>query len=207
MSRKRVPMRLPLIASLVFSLSALAITVPAAHAAPGEAAAVISSCGQPDSDMYSTSEVSGLPLRTLVYGKLRLNFEPVNATSQGTWQFTTGWRGHLPETANEVAKQMACFGQGLSAAQNAASGQTLAADPSIAFREQAAAPTARVPFGIANLWIILFLAGVIAIFAVAIPRNKTVLNGPELNRRPFRRPKLNAVRFRRRPRVVSSTRV
>lgn len=202
-------MRKTLLASLLLSFSAATVLVPHAMAAPGEATAVIRSCGTPDSDTAGKSEVSGLPQRTLVYGNYRLKFEtPANAgVTDDSWQFSSGWSGHLPETANEIAKKLTCFGAGMAAAANAAPSQTLAADPSIAFQTQQTVPAKRAPFGIANLWIILFLVGVITIFAVAIPRRRRVVNGPPVSGRIFRRPQLNMIRFRRRPRVPITTRL
>jgi hypothetical protein len=196
------------LSSLVLFFSAAAVVLPSAHAATGEATAVITSCGTPDSDTYGTSEVSGLPMRTLVYGNFRLNFETQAnmSVTPDSWQFTSGWRGHMPQTANEVAKQMTCFGTGLAAAQNAAAGQRLAADPSIALQNPAGSAK-RAPFGVANLWIILFLTGIVAIFAVAIPRRKTMVTRPSVSGRVFRRPQLNVIRFRRRPKVPVTNRL
>jgi hypothetical protein len=183
-------------AAILLPLLTIAIASAPAFAAPGEANAVIAQCGQPDSDTRSTSEVDGLPQRTLTYSGMRLNFQAASSAATDSWSFTTGWHDHLPLTAGEVGHRMPCFRNALASVQ-ANTSQQLATDPSIAAQENTTAH-ARQPFGIANLWLILLLVGLLAIFALAIPRARRIVKGPDPSKRLYRRPLLQ--RFRRRPR-------
>jgi len=184
--------RLNFLAILLLSATALP-----ALALPGEAAAVMAHCGAPNADTQSTSQVNNLPMRTLTYGHMRLNFEQIGSG----WSFTTGWNNHIPENMNEVAKHMPCFSAAMN--QVAAAADRSGADPTIV--AQTTIPTLnRATFGIANLWLILFIAGAIAVFGILIPRARKMVRRPKLQDRILRRPRLNMVsRFRRRPVVTT----
>jgi hypothetical protein len=181
-------------------LLAFSLAVAPAFASPGDMAGVLAHCGAPDADISSTSEVNSLPERSLTYGGVRLNFQQLQGDVAGGWSFTTAWAGHFPLTKGDVSQRMPCFRDGIEEAQIRNQNVLTHADPGIV--DQSAAQTQpHGAFGIAHWWLIIFLIGVLAIFAVALPRHRRMVKGPELADRPFRRPRLAFIRTRRKPRL------
>jgi len=177
-----------------FSLFALALTPLSAFALPGEARSVIIHCGQPTSDQEDISPVTGLTQRNLTYNNIILHFQPM----QNGWSFTTAWRGHLPLTRNETEAAMPCFRDAVT--QVAAAPQPVI-DPTIA-ADEATLPLG-IHFGPAFLWLLLAL-GIILVIFLAIPRNRQRRRKfLPMESRPFRRPQVFGIPFRRKPQAPS----
>jgi hypothetical protein len=181
-------MRVTLARTLLLFLGLLTASTPS-FASPGDASAVLAHCGTPQSDTTATSEVDDLPQRTLTYDHTRLNFQQLQGVSGAGWSFTSGWVGPLPMSAREIANRMPCFRDALDEASARYQNRLSHVDPSIAARAGTIIGQPHGAFGINHLWLIVFLIGIIAIFALAIPRRRRrVTHNPVV--RPYRRPDL-----------------
>jgi len=180
-----------------FSLFALALTPLSAFALPGEAGSVIVHCGRPASDQEDISPVTGLTQRNLTYNNIILHFQPM----QNGWSFTTAWRGHLPLTRNETEAAMPCF---RDAVTQVATAPRSVIDPTIA-ADEATLPRG-IHFGPAFLWLLLAL-GIILVIFLAMPRTRRrARRFLPMESRPFRRPRVFGIPFRRKPQVPKPTR-
>lgn len=183
---------------VLVAAAVLAFSSVSSFASPTDLPSVLTHCGTPDNDATARSEVSGLPQRTLTYGDVRINFQR-NADATG-WNFVDGWIGHLPATRVGVGRAMPCVNDALDEAAIQQQNALASADPAIA-QQSAQAMGLHGAFGVRNLWLIVFLAAILAIFAVALPRRRRMVNGPDVKQRPFRRPNLRLATVRRRPKV------
>jgi hypothetical protein len=185
-------MRLILLTCLSFLLSLSAIP---AFALPGEAAAVIRTCGLPQSENIATSEVTNRLQRDLTYGETTLHFIPDGAG----WSFTTAWSGHLPISRSRLESIMPCFDEAMAQAATQPFSPT---DPAIARQQTAtSASVSANTWGIPHFWPILTLVMLLVIFALWPRRNPAVPSKLPPARR-YRRPGLPSSLLRRLPRKV-----
>jgi hypothetical protein len=183
--------RAPVVAAFLCSV----FTLPAI-ALPGEAAAVIRSCGQPQAQEQAMSPVTEHLQYNLTYGDTILHFQPM----EGGWSFTTAWHNHLPMTRSELEAQMPCF---RTAMDQAAKVPLPFEDPTIA-QQSAVGLLDASSFGIQFLWLIVVLVVILAI-ALLIPsarrrQVRTAAHDLLLKSRRFRKPSLAYVEpIRRHP--------
>ena len=93
-------------------LLAFAFLPVAASASPVRANDVLRHCGQPTAESIRVSEVTGAVERNLWYGDTILHFE----ATEGDWEFSSAWRGHLPISGRALATGMPCLHRAMSAA-------------------------------------------------------------------------------------------
>jgi hypothetical protein len=174
-----------LLAFAIFLLSPLQ-----SFAAPGEASAIIQTCGAPSSDWQSVSEVTGKLQRSLVYGNTILRFDLFT----GGWSYASAWRGHLPVSLSTVEAALPCVRQALNVV---AKSPATVADPTM-IADHRGLQNMGIQFGRPFLWLIAVLAAVLIVsLAVPATRRRTVRR-PPLEARPYRRPKVKGFQFAQR---------
>jgi hypothetical protein len=93
-------------------LLASAFLPVAASALPVRASDVLRHCGQPTAEGIRISEVTGGMERELWYGDNILHFE----ATEGDWEFSSAWKGHLPISGRALATGMPCLREAIDEA-------------------------------------------------------------------------------------------
>jgi len=143
---------------------------------------VLRHCGRPTAEGIRVSEVTGLLERNLWYGDNILHFE----AAEGDWEFTTGWKGHLPISDKALATHLPC----LRAAMNDAKAIPAPLNYNRIDHETRPENASR-GLGIPFFWLILTLSALILFVAVdpllKPSRTRRPAPTPEIERN-FRKP-------------------
>ncbi len=172
-------------------LMAFVLAPIAAYALPGDADAVLRHCGKPTAEYIGTSPVTGGVQRELSYNDVTLRFLPMGSG----WSFTTALNGRLPVSRDLVEAQMPCFRVAL--AEVAAAGVEAASG-----LQTGTLATGKVGSGVAFVWLLFGLGGVLVVFLV-LPATRRRVQKPvtmPMESRPYRKPQVVGVPFRRRVR-------
>ena len=135
------------------------------------------------------SSVTNVMERDLYYNKIILHFQP----DGGGWSFRSAWVDHLPMTRGALEARMPCFRDALTEVANA---PARAIDPTIASQTQVP-HQAGMNFGVPFLWLIFILGAALLVFVAVPTRRKFTARRMEMKDRPFRKPGVIGLRFRR----------
>ena len=174
-----------------FLLLAFVLAPITAYALPGDADAVIRHCGKPTAEYMGTSPVTGGVQRELSYNEVTLRFLPMGSG----WSFTTALNGRLPVSRDLVEAQMPCLRDAL--AEVAAAG--VEATPGLQAGNEA---TGKAGSGVPFVWLLFGLGGVLVVFLVVPATKRKVQKSVSMPiaSRPYRKPQVVGVPFRRRVR-------
>jgi hypothetical protein len=174
-----------------FLLLMFVLAPMAAYALPGDADAVIRHCGRPSTEDMGTSPVTGGVQRELSYNELTLRFLPMGSG----WSFATALNGQVPVSQGSVEAQLPCFRVALAEVATAG----VDAIPTLRAGTETMGKTG---YGVPFMWLLFGVGGILVVFLVLPTTRRRVQKqvSMPMETRPYRKPQVVGVPFRRRVR-------